>query len=346
MVNPVDRQQATALRHLGLTVLDRYGLRGRATLRLLRHEHNTTFRVDADGERFVLRINRAGVHRRETIASEMAWLAALRADTALGVPTPVAATDGALVVSVRDAGGADRHGVLLAWQRGRFVDERLIPTHLGKVGRLQAGLQLHAVSWTPPAGFVRPRVDTLTNAGKRASIAGSDSQGRRPTDADADAARQLVDELLDPADLLVVDHALERSWATTAALDALDGGSGLIHADLHYENFLFDRGRACAIDFDDCGWGFHLYDLAVTLWELQHRDGYLALRDALLTSYADQRPLPTDHFDHLDALMLLRRLQSLLWILESREHPAFADWRAWADEELDGIRTALSRLDA
>jgi Ser/Thr protein kinase RdoA (MazF antagonist) len=131
-----------------------------------------------------------------------------------------------------------------------------------------------------------------------------------------------------------------------AALEAFEGSSGLIHADLHVENFLFDEGRACAIDFDDCGWGFHLYDVAVTLWELQDRDRYPALRDALLTSYADRQPLPTGHFEHLDALMLLRRLQILLWILESREHAAFGDRRSWAIEELGGIRTALSRLDA
>ena len=45
--------------------------------------------------------------------------------------------------------------------------------------------------------------------------------------------------------------------------------TGLIHADLHYENFLFHDGVARAIDFDDCGWGFYLYDVAVTLWELE-----------------------------------------------------------------------------
>jgi Ser/Thr protein kinase RdoA (MazF antagonist) len=45
---------------------------------------------------------------------------------------------------------------------------------------------------------------------------------------------------------------------------------GLIHSDLHQENYLFHRGRVRAIDFDDCGWGHFVYDLAVTLSELQH----------------------------------------------------------------------------
>jgi hypothetical protein len=37
-------------------------------------------------------------------------------------------------------------------------------------------------------------------------------------------------------------------------------------------------------------------------------------------------------------LILLRRLQLLLWIVESREQPAFSErWQRWAREELDAI---------
>jgi hypothetical protein len=45
---------------------------------------------------------------------------------------------------------------------------------------------------------------------------------------------------------------------------------------------------------------------------------------------------------HLDALLVLRRMQILLWIIESREHAAFRDeWRRWARDELDTIATAI-----
>lgn len=54
-----------------------------------------------------------------------------------------------------------------------------------------------------------------------------------------------------------------------AAMDMLGERSatfGLIHADLHLDNVLFAGGEARPIDFDDCGLGHWLYDIAVTLW--------------------------------------------------------------------------------
>lgn len=119
-------------------------------------------------------------------------------------------------------------------------------------------------------------------------------------------------------------------------------GHGLLHADLHYENFLFPDGRALAIDFDDCGWGNYLYDLAVPLSELEGRSNYEALRDALLDGYARQRSLPLGFDDHLRALAILRRVQLIVWILESREQAAFRDdWRSWARTDVRALAGVL-----
>jgi Ser/Thr protein kinase RdoA (MazF antagonist) len=326
--------------------LTRFGLDG-ARLRLLRHEHNTTFRVDVDGATFVLRIHRQGVHGPATIGSELAWLRALTADTDLGVPEPVTALDGSPVVLVGGADGAQPlAAVLLRWQPGRFVDERLTPRHLRQVAVLQAGLQRHAAGWDRPAGFVRPRVDALTSAAKRASIAPSgDSRGPHPAADDADACLALVDELLSRSDTATVERALRIVWATTGEITDPPGSSRLIHADLHYENFLFHDGRARAIDFDDCGWGTPLYDLAVSLWELEERERYAALRDALLEEYAHHLALPANHHDQLNALFLLRRVQMLMWFLESRHHAAFADWEQAARTEVGDIAATLRRFE-
>ena len=47
--------------------------------------------------------------------------------------------------------------------------------------------------------------------------------------------------------------------------------------------------------------------------------------------------------DAPDALILLRRLQLLLWIVESREHAAFSErWRRWARDELNAIATLVA----
>lgn len=337
--------QLGRLRRVGQEALASFGLAD-APLRLQRHEHNTTFRVDAKGGPFLLRINRPRTHMLDTIASEMAWLGALRRDTDLGVPDPVATREGSFVVVASHPGVPEpRACVLLRWLEGRFVDRRLAPAHLRRVGSLEAQLQLHAASWVPPSGFLRPRVDALTSHGKALSLARSAAAARsgdHPTREDADRSLHLVEELVSREDAALFARALEVVWSTTRKLAEAPIAFGLIHGDLHHENVLFHCGEASAIDFDDCGWGFHLYDLAVTLSELEARPRYVELRDALLGAYSQQRPLPEDYATHLAALFLLRRMQMLLWILESREHAAFRNrWRTWAREELGAIAAAV-----
>ena len=107
---------------------------------------------------------------------------------------------------------------------------------------------------------------------------------------------------------------------------------------------LFGNGSVGVIDFDDCGWGFFLYDLAVPLSEVTLRPAYPAMRDALLEAYARRRPLPDDAATHVDAFIVLRGLQILVWVLESRDLPAFRDrWADWVRAELDWIAGRIGR---
>jgi Ser/Thr protein kinase RdoA (MazF antagonist) len=339
------RRQLSRLRRLGRTALMSYGLEN-VRLALQRFEHNTTFRVDAPSRRFLLRINRPEVHTAGTIASEMAWLTALRRDTDLPVPDPVAALDGSMVVLADDPGVTEAHAcILLRWLDGRFIHHRLTPAHVRGVGTLAGRLQEHSATWRPPRGFVRPRIDTLTNEAKRNSITGSAAlalSGDHPSQRDAERAVGLVGNLVSAQDAAVVERALDVVWATTRKL-ATSEGFGLVHGDLHHENVLYWRDDVGAIDFDDCGWGFHLYDLAVTLSELDDRPRYTEMRAGLLEGYADVGHLPDDHLLHLSALVILRRMQILLWILESRGHASFRDeWRKWARHDMDAIAVDLA----
>jgi Ser/Thr protein kinase RdoA (MazF antagonist) len=346
--SPRRGDELARLRRLGRTALASYGFRD-ARLRLLGDEQNTTFRVEAHGGPYLLRIARPCVHTPDTIGSEMSWLNALRRDTDLGVPEPIAAHDGALVVAAHDPGIPEPPHlcVLLHWLDGRFSgNTRLTPSRVTRVGALAGHLQRHAACWTPPRGFVRPRVDTLTGTGKvesKAHSAVTARLGDHPASDDAARCLRLVEELISTNASTLCRRALDIVWGSTAKLARDPTGFGLIHADLHSDNYLFHHGAARAIDFDDCGWGFHLYDLAVTLWDLQGQSRYHELRAALLAAYVQERRLPEDHAIHLEALIVLRRMQILSWVLESREHAALRDgWKGWADEELQAIASAVT----
>jgi Ser/Thr protein kinase RdoA (MazF antagonist) len=331
------RGQVARLKRLALAALPAFGVEA-ARVVPLQHFGNTTYRVEAPGgSRYVLRVQRPNLHSIAEVRSEVAWLAALRRDTGLSVPEPVPAQDGDLL-TVADGEGVPeaRVCVLFRWMEGQFVDAGLQPRHLERVGAFTARLHDHAARWTPPPGFVRRRVENLFDA----VLDPVDPLSERVVAA----CRERVGTLFAPEDGALVAAALDRVRAMLADLDEAGGTFGLIHADLHQWNYLFDHGTLCAIDFDDCGYGYFLYDLAVTLSpsSVHYREDYPALRAALLRAYGRLRPLPPDPEQCVETWLIFRRVQLLMWALESRDEPAFATWRDDCADDLRKLRAAMA----
>jgi Ser/Thr protein kinase RdoA (MazF antagonist) len=116
----------------------------------------------------------------------------------------------------------------------------------------------------------------------------------------------------------------ERVGEIAERLGTDRGVFGLIHADLIFPNVLFQRGEACAIDFDDCGFGYFLYDLAILLDRIEMRADYPALRAALLDGYRQVRPLAREHEAHLDLFVLARWVFLGVCLLSRSEFSGYA----------------------
>ncbi|MCC7262147.1 MAG: phosphotransferase [Candidatus Latescibacteria bacterium] len=294
--------QVRRLRPLALQALAQYGLTGSA-LRPLKHWNNTTFAVEAGQRRLVLRLNRPGFQDAAAIRSELQWLQALRA-AGLRVPEPVPALDGQLVVNARAEGVPEpRDCALFIWLPGRFLNRRFGVRQLEAVGRFTA--QLHCTPFALPPGFGRKAWDLHTLLGGDPGI---DHEG--------------IKAYLKPGEGRVIAAVCARLESAFVDLGRSPETWGLIHADLHPDNLLFQRGEVGAIDFDDCGWGCLLYDLAVTLSELRRRPLYPQLRQALLRGYRQGRHLPTAHEDYLDTFMAGRLLGLAIWTAGVGDHPA------------------------
>ena len=249
---------------------------------------------------------------------------ALRGDTDLIVPDPVATrTDELLVVAAAPGVPEPRICTLFRWLPGRFVRTALQPRHLEEVGRLTARLHDHAHSFQPPSGFTRPCIDDIPAT--RAAVA------------------PLVAEVRPPADVSLVEAALDRIAATLDELGHGPHAYGLIHSDIHQWNYLFYHGQVRLLDFDDCGYAPFLYDLAVTTFELEHHPRFPALRAALLAGYGACRPLPPNPETVLTTLTHLRRVQNLIWDIGLREDVYMRDrWQPMVTTALDRLRAFLA----
>ena len=320
------------MRRLALRALDAYPLVDRE-LRLVADEENTTFRVDAttpDGrDRFLLRVHRPARHGRNVdsaaaIGSELGWLMALRAGTDLLVPAPLRTIDGKLTTVAASPDVLEpRVCSVLRWMDGRLHTRAPRPVHLRRLGSVMARLHNHAGQWRSPPGFVRIRwnwetffEDTMVYGGIGAAEVWDllpDDLRRRFTQV-ASGMRRVMTHLGEGADTF-----------------------GLIHADLHLDNALFWRGEVKVIDFDDCGFGYWLYDIAVALWELRHRNDYEDFRSALIYGYTQHRPLPPGAVAHLDDFIAAREVAFGLWFTGTAQvNPAF---RA----ELGQVQADISR---
>ena len=95
---------------------------------------------------------------------------------------------------------------------------------------------------------------------------------------------------------------------------------------------LFFGGEARPIDFDDCGYGYWVYDFATSLCHWQEARQWHEIRNALLVGYAEVQPLLEEQLAHLDLFMAARHVSEMLWAIDlAQTNP---DFRKEVDEWL------------
>jgi hypothetical protein len=88
--------------------------------------------------------------------------------------------------------------------------------------------------------------------------------------------------------------------------------------------------------------GYWVYGIAVSLWELRHRGDYGQFRAALIEGYARHRPPPYGDLAHLDDFIAARDVAFGLWFAGNAQvSPVF---RAGLDEVLASVGRSLDVL--
>lgn len=299
-----DRAKAALSRRLrrrnrAKAALERYGLRGArfAWLKGEEGQGKLLFRVQSPARgRFLLRIHEPRHRTEDALRSELLWLQALRRETSLAVPEPVPALDGSLVSAVSFE-GEPRRCVLLSWQPGRHKMVSLSPLDLSLAGQYVARLHRHSERYAAPEGFV----------------------GSRAWDWDwlfgeAVPLWNKGESVYSPGEMDVFRAAAERVRRDLQELGQDSSVFGAIHRDLIPRNLVFRDGEVYAIDFENCGWGYYLFDLAVTISALEYYGGRCApMQAAFLDGYQRERPLPEGQYlETFMAMRVVRRVNRVL----------------------------------
>ena len=276
-----------ALRH--------YDLPDVIAISLINLSENATFKIElADSRCFALRVHRKGYHSAQAIESELSWLMALRADDVAITPRPITGLDGALIQNV-----LDRHVVIFEWESGV---EPLIGDALEKpfeqIGEVAARLHIHARGWVKSDSFQRFtwNFETILSGVKP-------HWGRWRDGIGVDGPREKL-----------FARTVDLIGSRLAAYGTAPERFGLIHGDLRLANLLIDGPQVKILDFDDCGFGWQMYDAATPVSFFEDDAKVPALIDAWKTGYRKVAVLQKADENEIPTFVMMRRLLLVAWI--------------------------------
>ena len=290
---------------------------GSRDLELVSHYVNTVFRLTTESGSYAVRVHRAADRTENEVAGELAWLDAL-AREGIRVPRVRRTPDGQGIVLVAVPEESRKLPMtVLDWMPGRSIGAEKETHHFEKLGRMTAALHRQARAWRSCAKLERPRYDSrnVFQADVPARIAAALGAARAPP---VNAALSTLQARLQKA---------EEQLGTGADV------FGFIHGDLSFGNVLFDKEIAVPIDFDDCGFGYYLHDLAVPLaGAFGQRTGFEERYDAFVTGYRQILGLPGDLLAFVPVFLGLRSAQLIM---------AYAGQYPWSEGIVEQFRTWL-----
>ena len=272
---------------------------------------NVTFRVDKAELSYVLRIHRSWYHTLEELESGLIWTAALRA-SGIDVPEPLLTIQGKGFVTRSLPGNRGmRHIGALKWVPGDVLAEVIrreaddtdaLCGYFARLGAIAASIHTQAASWNVPVTFKRHAFDAAGLVGEQ-PFWGRFWEIPQLKDDQADLMRKARE---------VIANGLERYGQPQETYS-------MIHADLHMHNLVLSSEGLHIIDFDDAGFGWHQFDLAVALHEYLEHKAYPEILAALLEGYRSHRPLDKEAEALIPLFLLVRSVMSLGWLHQRPE---------------------------
>jgi Ser/Thr protein kinase RdoA (MazF antagonist) len=304
-------QQTERVAALARAALGRWNLDARE-LELIKYRENAVFRVTTgDGGRYAIRVHRAGYHSNAELSSELQWIQALAAD-GFDVPELVPTSAGKLFEIVSHAEVPEPRQVdLFAWIDGHPLgsvesgvegDVETLARTFHTIGVLAARLHNQSARWRPPPGFTRKAWDTEGLVGERPLW-----------------GRFWELAALSESERALLIRARDRVRQELSALERSPRNYGLIHADFAPENLIVDGSRIRLIDFDDAGYGWHLFEIATMPYFHIGQPYFERIERATLAGYRSERELTAGDAALLPLFYTARGLTFLAWVHTRQE---------------------------
>jgi Ser/Thr protein kinase RdoA (MazF antagonist) len=300
----IDEADRRALYEMARNALDRWEIQAE-DLKLVRRGENVVFKVNTGKEDVALRIHRPGYHTLDELNAEHTWTAALQ-QSGLDVPTAIQGPHGDFYIEIEDLlSHRQCYSGIVEWIDGEILGDILsresgkfsLIEGMRRLGNIAARIHNQAANWQIPASFTRQSLDAEGLMGEDPfwgpfwELPELSSQQQ----AQFSQLRQILYERLN-------DYGKDPQHYS------------MIHADLNASNIMVQGDHLFVFDFDDAGFGWHMYELAVALYSVLDHADYAAAQTSLFEGYRELRDLPKSDLAYLPVFLLVRSLASLGWV--------------------------------
>lgn len=335
---------------VGRRALPRWGFPESADMKLLNFTENATFLVTVPGSdgKTIMRVHRLDYTSRDSIMTEFSWMTALKKETDISLASPIPTLDGEYVATVHtDSLNEDRLVDCATFMAGKppvdssdgngdvgalisriekIPDFITLPvfkalaslytwygsinprSHMTEqdramyrtVGRIMGTMHRQSEHWKKPDFYSRIEWDFDGTFGTWNNFYGATYRSPK---------------WLSEKEIAVLDEVKEEICRRLDLYGATPSHYGMIHSDLRTANLLKDGDTITVLDFDDCGRGYYMYDVAGAVALMEHRPDLSEIVREILKGYESVRPLTQKDRDEIPTFIMLRRigmLQSLI----------------------------------
>lgn len=283
--------------------LKNYGMEQTDEVSMIVLSENATYMVknkETGAKDGVMRVSRPGYHTLDELNSEMKWLRQINEYTPLIVANPLKGLNGQNIQVVTGPDKQNYFCVICEFLSGSSPDENneeQMVKQFKYLGETTAYLHRQTEIWNGTKKL--NRIDwTFDNIIGKTPKWGD---WRKFPDMTPEAQAYL-EEIVQ-----IIEKRLMRYGKN-------ENNYGLIHADLRLANLLIEGEQIKVIDFDDCGFGWHLHDLASALSFIEEKPIVPKLVNAWLSGYKKVLPFTDTDFEEIDTFIMMRRLQLTAWL--------------------------------
>jgi len=307
--NPPDNDPVLiSLRALAEEAIKQWNIKVES-FKLIKHRENTVYKVNAsNGCSYALRVHRYGYHTDDELRSEITWMRALQAGSGIDTPNVVRTRASEDFINFTHPSVENPRQVsVLEWIEGTSFDhlgrvERGVKAELEdryfRLGIKAAEMHRHSASWEAPSGFVRSAWDEDGLLGER-PLMGRFWDHPKLTPAQRKQFQKAR---------IVLRELLKKIGKSPESY-------GMIHADFLPENILVDGSKMQLIDFDDCGPGWYLFEVAASLFPHVNQPFFDELLASYLQGYRTVRAISAEHESYIPAFIMMRAFSYLGWLM-------------------------------